>query len=83
MFPLTIDNTELSADQAAALLSVSRPYLIELLDAGVIPYRTVGGHRLIRANDLAAYKDCVDRERNAVLDELTAEAQAQGMGYAG
>ena len=80
---LILDNTELTTVQAAALLNVSRPYLIKLLTEGVIPYRRVGRHRRIRMDDVAAYKNSVDRERDAVLDELTAEAQAQGMGYAG
>ena len=62
-------------------LNVSRPFLIGLLEAGSIPYRRVGKHRRIRMEDAMAYKERTDREREAVLDELVADAQKNGMGY--
>ena len=72
---------ELSTHQAAEVLNVSRPFLIKLLDHGAIPYRRVGRHRRIRADDLAAYKAGIDRERDAVLAALVTDAQKQGHGY--
>ena len=75
------DNAELTGVQAADVLNVSRPYLIKLLDEKVIPYRRVGKHRRIRVEDVMAYKVAIDREREAVLDQLTREAQEQGLGY--
>ncbi len=66
---------ELTTQQAADMLNVSRPFLIGLLSAGEIPYRTVGSHRRITAEDLLAYKDDDDRRRRAAADELTALAQ--------
>ncbi len=61
--------------------SVSRPFLIKLLETGAIPHRKVGAHRRILTADVIAYKQADDEKRNAVLDELAAEAQTHGLGY--
>jgi excisionase family DNA binding protein len=75
------ENAELTTVQAAEILNVSRPYLIKLLAAGALPHRKVGKHRRIRMEDVMAYKSRIDHDREAVLDELVAEAQRDGMGY--
>ena len=72
---------ELSTIEAAGVLNVSRPFLIKLLDEGALPYRKVGKHRRVRREDVLDYKMKVDREREAVLDRLVADAQEQDMGY--
>ncbi|RMG83058.1 MAG: DNA-binding protein [Chloroflexi bacterium] len=75
------EDIELTTVQAAEILRVSRPFLIKLLEEGKIPHRKVGKHRRIRLDDVLSYKEAIDREREAILDQLAAEAQEHEMGY--
>lgn len=71
-------NAELTTQQAADLLNVSRPFLIGLLDDNKIEYRRVGRHRRIRFDALMAYKARDDADRRGIADELTELGQEIG-----
>jgi excisionase family DNA binding protein len=74
-------NAELTTQQAADVLNVSRPFLVQLLEQKKLPYRLVGTHRRIRFEDVLHYKENIDTERRKVLDQLAAEAQNLKLGY--
>ena len=72
-------DAELTTNEAARQLKVSRPFLVGLLQKGEIPYRMVGTHRRIRFCDLWAYKQRNDRKRLETLEELSALDQEYGL----
>ena len=72
-------HSELTTQQAAQLLNVSRQYLVRLLDQGDLPYHKVGTHRRIRLDDVLNYRLMRDTERRARLDRLTQMSQELGL----
>jgi len=66
----------LSTTEAAEILNVSRPYVVKLLDQGLIPCQTTeGNHRRIKRSDLLDFQRRKDVERRRAADELAAEGQ--------
>lgn len=70
---------ELTTQQAADMLNVSRPFLIKLLEKGDIHFTTVGRHRRVRAADLFVYKTERDQARSVALSELAASDSEGGL----
>lgn len=72
---------EVSTQEAANLINVSRPFLVGLLEDGEIPFRKVGAHRRVLLTDVLAYREKTECMRTQALDELAALSQEEGMGY--
>ena len=70
---------ELTTQQAADLLNVSRPHLIALLEKGELPFRMVGTHRKLKAQDVLNHKSKVDLARQDALARMAARDQEMGL----
>ncbi len=78
--PLVLRAAEdLTTVQAAAVLGVSRPTVVRLIDAGKLPARTVGTHRRLTLGDVLAYRDASASRRHDVLDRMTRQAEDLGL----
>jgi len=74
-------HAELTTQEGADMLNVSRPHLVKLLDQGALPHTKTGRHRRIKFADLMAYKEQRDQASFSAMDALAAQAQELGMGY--
>lgn len=72
-------HAELTTQEAADLLNVSRPTLIQMLNQGLISYRMVGTHRRIPLTKAIEYKRKLEAQRRATLAELVAYDQEIGL----
>jgi excisionase family DNA binding protein len=70
---------EISTQQAADLLNVSRPFLVKLVENGALPARLVGKHRRLRLRDVLEYKAKQYSEAEKALDEIVAFDQEYGL----
>ena len=74
-------HAELTTQEAADMLNVSRPHLVKLLEEGVLPFHKTGRHRRVRFADLMVYRDARQKESESAMAELAAQAQQLRMGY--
>jgi excisionase family DNA binding protein len=74
--PVTQD---LTTQQAAELLGVSRPFFVKVLEKGHLPYHLTGTHRRVYLKDLLAYKQHRDQEWHAAIERMADEADKSGL----
>ena len=72
-------DAELTTQQAADMLNVSRPHLTKLIDAGAIPHRKVGTHRRVLVADILAYKAEARAKQSRAIDDMVALSQELGL----
>jgi excisionase family DNA binding protein len=73
------EEQQLTTQRAAELLGMSRPYLIQLLDAGEMPFDLVGKHRRIALRDVLTYAKRRAEARRAALDKMSRDAFDAGL----
>ena len=74
-------HAELTTQEAADLLNVSRPHLVKLLEEGALPHHKTGRHRRVLFSDLMEYKQQRDAVSHKAMDELANLSEELGMGY--
>jgi excisionase family DNA binding protein len=74
-------HAELTTQEAADLLNVSRPHLVKLLENGALPHHKTGRHRRVLFSDLMAFKQERDENSRQAMDDLARLSEELGMGY--
>jgi excisionase family DNA binding protein len=74
-------HAELTTQEAADLLNVSRPHLVKLLEEGALPFHKAGKHRRVRFADLMQFKAARERSSEEAMEALARQAQELDMGY--
>lgn len=74
-------HAELTTQEAADMLNVSRPHLVKLLENGALPHHKTGKHRRVRFADLMRFKTARDQASEHAMRELSQQAQELNMGY--
>ena len=70
-----VEDSEVSPNEAASILGMSRPLVVHRMDVGDLPFRYVGKHRRAKLRDVLALKERVDEQRSA-LGELAEETES-------
>jgi excisionase family DNA binding protein len=70
---------DLTTQQAAEVLGVSRPFFVKLLETGTLPFHMVGTHRRVYLRDLLVYKDHRDKERHLAINRIAQAAEDAGL----
>ncbi|GAB3719436.1 hypothetical protein GCM10027592_62970 [Spirosoma flavus] len=73
--------SEITTQQAANILNVSRPHIVKLLEDGIVPFKKVGSHRRILLGDLLTYEAGQKQQRKGALQFLAKQAQELNLGY--
>ncbi len=74
-------HAELTTQEAADLLNVSRPHFVKLLEDGVIPFHRAGKHRRVKFADLMQYKTEREQASTEAMADLARQSQELGLGY--
>lgn len=75
---ITPHTAELTTQQAADFLNVSRPFLIKQLESGVLPFHKVGSHRRIKFQDVVSYGERMRADQRAAIDEMLSSSSDNG-----
>lgn len=78
---LVTGDSELSTQQAANILNISRPYLVKLLEDGKIPFTRTGSHRRVKLSDVMIYQNKMAKSRKTHLENLARISQELKLGY--
>ena len=74
-------NAEVTTQEAADILNVSRPYLVGLLEKGIMPFRKVGIQSRVQFRDVMDFKARSDVDRHLALDALARQSQESRLDY--